>query len=67
VRNRQTGEPWERDTMVMVWSATKGMSALARAYGVFATGGRELGFRPETLQALMAPAVPPPMGSLTHA
>jgi CubicO group peptidase (beta-lactamase class C family) len=36
--------------------------ALARAYGVFATGGRELGLRQETLQALMAPAVPPARG-----
>lgn len=33
--------------------------AIARAYSAFATGGAELGLRPETLQALMAPAVPP--------
>ena len=33
--------------------------AIAHAYSVFALGGRELGLRPETLQALMAPAVPP--------
>jgi CubicO group peptidase (beta-lactamase class C family) len=33
--------------------------AIARAYGVFATGGLELQLRHETLQALMAPAVPP--------
>jgi CubicO group peptidase (beta-lactamase class C family) len=32
--------------------------AIARAYSVFATGGRELHLRPETLQALAAPAVP---------
>ncbi|HEU4715095.1 MAG TPA: serine hydrolase domain-containing protein [Pyrinomonadaceae bacterium] len=32
--------------------------SLARAYSVFATGGKELGLRPETLQALTAPAVP---------
>lgn len=31
---------------------------IARAYGVFAAGGRELGLRPETLAALMAPAAP---------
>ncbi len=31
---------------------------IARAYGVFATGGRELGLRPETIEALMAPATP---------
>lgn len=36
--------------------------ALARAYGVFATGGRELGLREETLRQLMAPAVPPAHG-----
>jgi len=32
--------------------------ALAQAYSVFATGGRELKLRPETLQALSAPAIP---------
>lgn len=32
--------------------------ALAQAYSVFATGGKELGLRPETLQELTAPAVP---------
>ncbi len=32
--------------------------AIARAYSVFATGGSELQLRAETLQALMAPAVP---------
>ena len=32
--------------------------ALAHAYSVFATGGKELGLRPETLRELMAPAVP---------
>jgi CubicO group peptidase (beta-lactamase class C family) len=32
--------------------------AIARAYSVFATGGRELGLRRGTLQALMAPASP---------
>jgi CubicO group peptidase (beta-lactamase class C family) len=36
--------------------------ALARAYGVFATGGQELGLRGETLRLLMAPAVPPTHG-----
>lgn len=33
--------------------------AIARAYSVFATGGRELKLSPETLLALAAPAVPP--------
>ena len=32
--------------------------AIAHAYSVFATGGRELGLRRETLQELTAPAVP---------
>ncbi len=31
VRNESTGEPWEADTMVLVWSATKGLSGLALA------------------------------------
>jgi CubicO group peptidase (beta-lactamase class C family) len=35
---------------------------LAHAYSVFATGGKELGLRPETLQELSAPAVPPTHG-----
>lgn len=33
--------------------------AIAHAYSVFATGGRELGLHQDTLQHLMAPAVPP--------
>ncbi len=36
--------------------------AIARAYSVFATGGRELGLRPETLALLAAPAIPPTHG-----
>ena len=32
--------------------------AIARAYGVLASGGRELGLRSDTLAALMAPAIP---------
>jgi CubicO group peptidase (beta-lactamase class C family) len=35
---------------------------IARAYSAFATGGHELGLRRETLEALMAPAVPPVHG-----
>jgi CubicO group peptidase (beta-lactamase class C family) len=31
IRNKQTGEPWERDTMVLVYSATKGLSAMTLA------------------------------------
>ena len=36
--------------------------AIAKAYSVFATGGKELGLREETLNQLMAPAVPPTHG-----
>ena len=36
--------------------------AMAHAYGVFASGGRELGLRQETLDLLAAPAVPPARG-----
>lgn len=32
--------------------------AIAKAYGVFASGGSELGLRPETIDALRGPAVP---------
>lgn len=35
---------------------------IARAYGVFAAGGRELGLLQETLNLLAAPAVPPTHG-----
>ena len=31
VRNKETGDPWERDTMVVVHSATKGLSAMTLA------------------------------------
>ena len=36
--------------------------AIARAYGAFATGGRQLGLRQPTLDLLAAPAVPPRRG-----
>jgi CubicO group peptidase (beta-lactamase class C family) len=31
VRNKVTGEPWEEDTMVLVYSATKGLAAMTLA------------------------------------
>jgi CubicO group peptidase (beta-lactamase class C family) len=31
IRNKQTGAPWERDTMVVVHSATKGLAAMTLA------------------------------------
>ena len=36
--------------------------AIARAYSVFAGGGKELGLRAETLRELSAPAIPPTRG-----
>jgi CubicO group peptidase (beta-lactamase class C family) len=36
--------------------------AIAHAYGVFATGDRQLQLRAETLRLLMAPAIPPERG-----
>jgi hypothetical protein len=26
VRNKSTGEPWQEDAMVLIWSATKGLA-----------------------------------------
>jgi len=31
IRNKQTGEPWEENTMVLVHSATKGLAAMTLA------------------------------------
>jgi CubicO group peptidase (beta-lactamase class C family) len=31
IRNKETGEPWEQDTMVLVYSATKGLAAMSLA------------------------------------
>jgi CubicO group peptidase (beta-lactamase class C family) len=31
IRNKQTGDPWERDTMVIVYSASKGLAAMTLA------------------------------------
>jgi len=31
IRNQATGEPWERDTKALVYSATKGLSAMTLA------------------------------------
>lgn len=54
VRNLRTGEPWERDTMVIVWSATKGMSgltiALAASRGLLEYDERVCMYWPEFAQ-----------------
>ena len=31
IRNKQTSEPWREDTMVLIWSATKGLAAMTLA------------------------------------
>ncbi len=31
IRNKQTGEPWQQDTMVLIYSATKGLAAMTMA------------------------------------
>ena len=31
IRNKSTAEPWQEDTMVIVWSATKGLAAMTLA------------------------------------
>ena len=54
VRNEDTGEPWEEDTMVIVFSTTKGMSglavALAHSQGLFDYDERVSMYWPEFAQ-----------------
>ncbi len=55
VRNRATGEPWEKDTMVLVHSTTKGLSAmtlaLAHSRGLLDYEARVAAYWPEFAQA----------------
>lgn len=53
---------YARDLEIPSGGAVGTARAIAKAYGVFATGGRELGLRQETLDLLSAPAVPPARG-----
>jgi len=53
---------YARDLEVPAGGAVGTARAIARAYSVFATDGCELGLRPETLQLLAAPAIPPTRG-----
>lgn len=53
---------YARDLEVPSGGAVGTARAIAHAYSVFATGGRELGLRPETLDLLAAPAIPPTHG-----
>jgi len=59
---QQTERVYARDLEVPAGGGVGTARAIARAYGVFANGGKELGLRAETLLALMAPAVPPARG-----
>jgi CubicO group peptidase (beta-lactamase class C family) len=53
---------YARDLEVPSGNAVGTARAIAQAYSVFATGGRELGLRKETLDQLAAPAIPPARG-----
>jgi CubicO group peptidase (beta-lactamase class C family) len=53
---------YARDCEVLSSGAVGSARAIACAYSVFATGGRELRLRQETLDLLAAPAVPPTRG-----
>ena len=54
VRNESTGEPWEEDTMVIVFSTTKGLAglamALAHSQGLFDYDERISKYWPEFAQ-----------------
>ena len=54
IRNESTGEPWEEDTMVIVFSATKGLAgltmALAHSRGLFDYDERISKYWPEFAQ-----------------
>ena len=54
IRNKATGEPWEEETMVLVYSATKGLSglamALAHSQGLFDYEERVCTYWPEFAQ-----------------
>jgi CubicO group peptidase (beta-lactamase class C family) len=53
---------YARDFEMPAGGAVGTARAIAHAYSVFATGGRELGLRQETLDLLAAPAIPPTHG-----
>jgi CubicO group peptidase (beta-lactamase class C family) len=54
---------YARDLEVPSGGAVCTARGIANAYSFFATGGRELGLRKETMDLLAAPAVPPLLGS----
>jgi CubicO group peptidase (beta-lactamase class C family) len=56
------GRVYARNLEVPSGGAVGTARAIARAYSAFATGGRELGLRPETIALLAKPAIPPTRG-----
>lgn len=58
----QTERIYARNLEVPAGGGVGTARAMARAYGVFATGGKEIGLREETLRQLMAPAIAPARG-----
>jgi CubicO group peptidase (beta-lactamase class C family) len=56
------GRVYARNLEVPSGGAVGTARAIAHAYSAFATGGRELGLRRETMALLAAPAVPPARG-----
>ncbi len=53
---------YARNLEVPSGGAVGNARGIAHAYSIFATGGHELGLRPETLDLLAAPAIPPARG-----
>jgi CubicO group peptidase (beta-lactamase class C family) len=53
---------YARDLEVPSGGAVGTARGIAHAYGVFASGGRELGLTQQTLDLLAAPAIPPTQG-----
>jgi CubicO group peptidase (beta-lactamase class C family) len=58
----ETDRVYARNLEVPAGGGVGTARAMAQAYSVFATGGKELGLREETLRQLMAPAIPPVHG-----
>jgi CubicO group peptidase (beta-lactamase class C family) len=56
------GRIYARNLEVPSGGAVGTARAIARAYSAFATGGGELGLRPETMALLAEPAIPPTRG-----
>jgi CubicO group peptidase (beta-lactamase class C family) len=59
---RDGGRVYARNFEVPSGGGVGTARGIARAYSVFATGGRELGLQPDTLRLLAAPAIPPARG-----